>query len=418
MSRNVEDTVRIGITITEEGLHTMKRLWHILGLLLLTLLLVPGMVFAGSFATVSTIHLPTDTASDDVMVADSASRLLYVADRTNAAVDVINMDTNILVKQITGFAGLKKKANGKDDNAHSGPNGLDLIGNELWVGDAAGKVQVVDLTAGKIVATVDVGGGTRADESAYDSKDGLLFIASPDEDVPFFTAISVKDRKVVGKIVFDKSLDGLEASRYNPATGLVYVNVPETKDNEGGETDVIDPKTLKVTAVFPAPGCQPKGLAIGPNNQLALGCGSKSINAGKAFSLILDGNNGKVLYTIPEFAGSDLVVYDATANQYYFAAREMTSDGTKAGKPNPVLGIVDAATGKTVAVVPTGKNGHAVAVDAKTGNAYVPIDGKGILVINKALPNTGTGTGTLALAGGVLLAGGLLLSLKRKARQA
>ena len=107
---------------------------------------------------------------------------------------------------------------------------------------------------------------------------------------------------------------------------------------------------------------------------LLLGCSGDAIEAGAhAQTLVMDASNGHIIATITEVGGSDQVWYNPGDNRYYLASRLMTSTGMKGGAPTPVLGIIDAATNKWIANVPTGKNAHSVAVDPGNNRVYVPI---------------------------------------------
>ena len=63
------------------------------------------------------------------------------------------------------------------------------------------------------------------------------------------------------------------------------------------------------------------------------------------------------------------------ANKYYFA------HGTQGGNAG-AIGVVNAATEEFVASIPIEGSGvHSVAVSAKNGHIFVPVNGKGIFVI-------------------------------------
>ena len=78
----------------------------------------------------------------DISWIDPESQLYYLADRSNASVDVVDARTNQFVKQITaGFKGLVFKTNPNGpgqvaDNDRSGPNGVVVSGHWLFVSDA------------------------------------------------------------------------------------------------------------------------------------------------------------------------------------------------------------------------------------------------------------------------------------------
>jgi hypothetical protein len=70
----------------------------------------------------------------------------------------------------------------------------------------------------------------------------------------------------------------------------------------------------KVFTIDPvATGCAgPSGLAVGPSNEMALGCGGTN-------SLIINNTNGKVAATVTGEGGTDETWYDPTSKQFYFA---------------------------------------------------------------------------------------------------
>ena len=114
--------------------------------------------------------------SFDISFVDPSTQTYYLADRSNAVVDVIDAKTGTLVKQIPGgFKGVAV-VNGVVVNGQSGPNGVVAAFPWLFVTDAASRVVSIDLRTDTVVSSVSTGGADnfRADELAYDSKDGLL----------------------------------------------------------------------------------------------------------------------------------------------------------------------------------------------------------------------------------------------------
>ncbi|MCA1645727.1 MAG: cytochrome C nitrite reductase [Chloroflexi bacterium] len=288
----------------------------------------------------------------DISWVDSASGHYYLADRTNGSIDVIDIATNAVTSQISGFVG----ATGKNDT--SGPDGVvtTFSNRELWAGDGDSTVKVVDLTKGTIVATISTGGKFRADEMAYDPKDNVVAVANNADEPPFATLISVGTRSVLKKITFDDSTNGAEQPAYDPATGMFYLSIPATKTNPGGEMDVIDPVGLAVTARYGLKDCGPNGAAIGPGNQLLAGCG----NPGR--SVIIDKTNGTVLADFSNAGGSDEVWFNPGDNRYYLAQTAAQN-----------LGIIDAATLTVVSQVQSGVGAHSVAADPATNHIFVPV---------------------------------------------
>jgi DNA-binding beta-propeller fold protein YncE len=290
----------------------------------------------------------------DISWVDSASGHYYLADRSNGAIDVVDIATNTFVNQIGGFVG----ATGKNDT--SGPDGVvtTFSNKELWAGDGDSTVKVVDLPSSQIVATISTGGKFRADEMAYDPTDNLIMVANNADDPPFGTLISVGTRTVQKRITFDDSTNGAEQPGYDPMTGMFYISVPATKTNPGGEVDVIDPKAGTITAKYGLNDCGPNGLAIGPGHQLLAGCGKLHR------AVIIDRTNGAVLGDFHDVGGADEVWFNPGDNRYYLAESALQN-----------LGMIDATNLRTVGEVQSGLGAHSVAADLHTNHVFVPIAG-------------------------------------------
>lgn len=353
----------------------------------------------------------------------------YLTDRNNAAVDVFETLNSGLVTQIkslppNSFAGIQL-TNGKVDNSISGPDGINLIskatGARIYVGDV-NSIKVINPATNLIEKTVIVGTtGKRADEGCFDPDDNLYMISTPEADTPFATFIDTNTDTVVAKLTFTDNKGnpslGLEQCRYDPLTKKFFVNNDGTTDNPNGELVAIPATSIKgaiasspvgtvVTANYvshPAspqaqtvvvaaetgltPGaiglyseqnCDPTGLALGPGNDIAVGCREGTPGA-PLLVQIFDRTNGAILKSIPA-GGGDQLEYDASTNRYYNAASRWTASGKSSGSActaaspcTPVLSIIDAASRTLVAQLPTGNNAHSVAVDAATGKAFVPI---------------------------------------------
>jgi DNA-binding beta-propeller fold protein YncE len=317
----------------------------------------------------ATIQVP-DHALDafDVAWFDAASQRYYLADRANAGVEVVDAQRNRYLGRITGFSG-------SADHDRSGPNGVVVVSREhqLWAGDGDSSVKVVDLATNEAMR-VSTGGAARADELSYAAAIGVVLVVNNEEETtddpasgPFATLISTEpDHAILGKIVFHEATAGLEQSVWDARSGHFLLAVPELGgDAARGEIAVIDPKARAVVAHYPVAECEPAGLALGPANQLLVGCSGDAIEAGfAAKSLILDTRDGSELASIPEVGGSDEVWYDAGDHHYYLAARDNPG--------GPVLGVIDAATLRFATNVPTGPDSKSVAVDP-SGQIFVPL---------------------------------------------
>jgi DNA-binding beta-propeller fold protein YncE len=296
----------------------------------------------------------------DISFVDDQSQVDYLADASNASVDLIDTRTNTLIGQIGGFRGFH------GSRETQGPGGvlMDDLG-QLWTSDGDSTVKLIDLSSRTIVATLRTGGMKRADEMAYDPQDQLLVVTNGSETVPFATFISVTKRASVGKLVFEGADGGLEAPVFDAETHRFYLSVPANKRYPGGAVAVVDPLTRQLVREYPLPACDPSGIALDPANQdLLLGCAGHPV--------IVSALSGQVVATILQTSGCDEVWYDRGDQRFYLAAFTNPS--------GPLLSVVDATTGAWVENVPTMKKAHSVAVDPLTNHIFVPETGRGIVV--------------------------------------
>ena len=311
--------------------------------------------------------------SFDIGYVDVATNRYLVTDRTNASVDVIDITTNTLIRQVKGgFTGARKSADA------SGPNGVvGIPGTTLaYVGDV-GSVKLIDFHKGVVTKTIPIAHAKlRTDEGCYDPDDGLVMFSNPEDSPAFASWISAKTQGVVASLRF-VGAEGLEQCLYHERSKSFLVNNGGTQANPLGEVDVIPAASVRsgkpmIAARFPAPGCPVTGMALGPNDELLIGCGAKKNLALR--TLILNASSGAVLATITQVGGEDEVAYDSVKHRFYTASRDMTSTGVaEQGRPTPVLGVIDAVTMKWIENVPTGTNAHSVAADWKTNHVFVPI---------------------------------------------
>jgi hypothetical protein len=328
----------------------------------------------------SILWWPKPSTSIDIAAVSSDLRWYFLADRTNSAVQVVDTDTLTVDTVITGFTGTRAKA------TVSGPNGLVVVPDrkELWVGDGDGTLKVIDLKTLDVVASIPLGASTRVDEVAYDASRHLIAATSPSESPQFVSFVSVADRKVMGKVSLPNATGSIEQPVWNPTDKNIYEPVTQTAANPGGEVDVINPTALRVTRVIALTDCMPHGAVFGPRQHLLLGCSGDAIKGGAhASTVLIDAPTGKLLATVTEVGGSDQVWYNPSEDRYYVAADKMTSDGTNAGNPNPVVGILDAGTNTWITNIPTSVLSHSVAADSKTNRIFVPVN-EGIAVLHTA----------------------------------
>ena len=93
--------------------------------------------------------------SFDISFVDQKTETYYLADRSNAAVDVVDADTGTFTKQIAAVPAFKGFSG---SNATSGPNGVVAAFPWLFVTDANSRVVTIDVRNDKTVSDVSTGG--------------------------------------------------------------------------------------------------------------------------------------------------------------------------------------------------------------------------------------------------------------------
>ena len=262
------------------------------------LLLVGPAVWAGEpvVRLLKTIPIPGTPAnmtngklySYDISFVDEQTQTYYLADRSNVVVDVVDAKTATLSGQISvnpPFAGVVTAADcaARGGTTCSGPNGVVAAYPWLFVTDGASRVVNIDLRTGEIAPGGDVfvakNDPNRTDELAYAPGLGLLLVINNADSPPFGTFISVDKTTgalTVGqKITFPDATNGAEQPVWDPGTQKFYLSIPEISGDGGtnlhGAVLRIAP-TGEVEAQYGVDFCGPAGLAVGPNEQLLVGC--------------------------------------------------------------------------------------------------------------------------------------------------
>lgn len=331
--------------------------------------------------------------SGDISFDDPAINMYFNADRTNNAIDRVHTDANPLVIDWLAagkFTGL---------TADHGPNGVVTANNstEVWAGDGDSTVKVVQLSAPSVIfKTIPTGGTLRADELCYDPVDNLVMVANDRDADLFVTFISTTMYKVVKTVSFKGSdpnalflhaTSGIEQCQFSPSTGNIYLNLPEINGLGHGATVVFDPKTMAATTFFPISaadcGVGPAGMAIGPNNQILIGCNTIPPNS----TVIINQNSGATIARLENQGGSDEVWFNPGDGHYFLG--ETGNCGTCAPGTFAKLGVVDAVNHHVDQLVPTvdGAAGRAgsVAADPHTNQVFLPARADGVSTICSSL---------------------------------
>ena len=411
----------------------MKRTGSLMLFLLLVVTIPVLMLGAGTAtAACSGPGAPTDTQtkcltaiqipghplrSFDISWVNPDRAEYYLADRSNAGIDVIDTKHNTFKRTIPGFVGVKLNAAGTAVNNNiSGPDGVTSHGRWLYAGDGDSTLKVIDLdapTASAIKQSVPTGGTTRVDEMALTTDGKLLFAANNAEDPPFGTLfrangdnstsnVSILTRVLVSSAIVPAGVGlSIEQPTWEPQTRRFYTSIPVIANNPTGCNYgqlsgpitchggllVIDPTKLTSptatigafdpstnTGVVPLNGCGPNGATVGPHANLLLGCTPQN-NPSDRTTLVINAKT-KNFANIGNITGSDEVWFNSGDNRYYTgSSRDCGTGGTC---PNPplfpgfaVLGVID-GTSVLIEKIPQSSASHSVAADSKRNTIFVP----------------------------------------------
>jgi len=320
----------------------------------------------------------------------------YLADRSNAGIDIIDTRHNMFKKTIGGFVGIKLNGAGTAvDNNHSGPDGVVSHGKWLYAGDGDSTLKVIDLESGTIVDSLSTGGTTRVDEMALTTDGKMLLVANNAEDPPFatlFTANGDDDSNsvtLVTKITVDPSLIptgfglSIEQPAWDESTERFIVSVPTIADNPtgcnygqpnppspepcSGAILVIDPDPMTnhgspVEKVVPLIHCGPNGASVGPHDNVMVGC-TPGNQPGDNETTIINAKTFRYV-DVGNLTGSDEVWYDAGSGRYYTGSNRMIGGA--------VLGVVDGETNFLLETIPQSSASHSVAADRRHHKVFVP----------------------------------------------
>jgi hypothetical protein len=342
----------------------------------------------------------------------------YFADRSNAAIQVIDTQSLTWKRSLGGFVGIVLNGAGTAVNNNvSGPDGVTSHGRWVYGGDGDSTVKVFDLDAPPAMAlkqTVSTGGKTRVDEMALTSNGKLLLAANNAEDPPFATLFEANGNgakskvAIISKITVDNAIVpkgfglSLEQPSWDPGTKRFYTSIPIIADNPKGCNYgqlptpaapgpitchggllVMDPKTITTpsvtlgafdpktnTGVIPLNACGPNGSTVGPDNNILLGCTPQN-NPTDKITLVINAVS-RVQTPIANITGSDEVWFNKGDNRYYTGSSR--DCGLAAGCPNggAVLGVIGAETNLLIEKIPQSSNSHSVAADSKRNLIFVP----------------------------------------------
>jgi hypothetical protein len=264
------------------------------------------------------------------------------------------------IDQTTGLGRLK------DGNA-SGPNGVVVVGAEVWVSDGDSTIKVIDTKTGQITGTVATGGTKRANGMALGEDIGVVIVANSNDGPPFLSFISTApDHKILAKIPIPESGENLERSAYHAPSGMFYTAIPVSRaDTTKGLLAQTDPKNGKLVKLHEL-GCHPHSLSIVSDSTIFLGCSGVHGPSPKPGGdmAIFDIAAGKVETNLTGYGGNGGSTVNRKLGQYYHS----TSGGT--------LMVVDTKTKKGLQQIPTSNGARSLGVSLANNRVYVATTAK------------------------------------------
>src|SRR6516164_4878463 len=393
--------------------------------------------------------------SFDISYVDQSTGVYFLADRSNLAVESLSaLSILTQIRPNNGhapFAGFTPcvPADGHGANDCAGPNGVVSVFPWLFVTDAPSRVLSFDLRGaggGKTLTTVSecttmAGDPTRADELAYDPRDGLILAINNASTPPFGTLVKVDKASGVltcGKNIILDAAHGVDAQNaaeqpvWDPTTKKFYLSIPQIGGNPtvGGVIRISTTGTVEAT--YTITFCSPAGLALGPQDDLLVGCNTIWATDGSLWTgnadrntltaapqlVILDAQTGSITANVLGAGVGDEVWFNKGDNHYYaassgsnlapnalFPARSPVGTATTApvnvSQGAATLDVIDALSETLDQRVPTlnvpadpsgshpAGTAHSVAAYSSTNHVFVPI------AANNAVPNCLTGCITI-----------------------
>lgn len=351
------------------------------------------------YQLLTTIPVPTGAAnvqpggsftSFDISFFDPASGNVYVADRSNAAIDIFSGSSLTFLGRATGFTGQAATTSA------SGADGVLAVTSAgtttLYGGDGNSTLKVFNATnpaAPSLLQSISTGGSFRVDEMAY-SPTTHQVLAANNADAPAFgtlfnttggtspVTISHSDIVIPGAA----ATDGLEQPVWNPNTGSFFISVPSFNGDQGGVAEIRTDGTVgqiyKFASMAGGPStCSSAGLALGASGNLLVGCGS-----GQAV-LLKPSGTGSIVKLFPQISGTDEIWYDPSTGNFFVTGKD--------GSGNRVFDVISDATAtlvdSTVLAVSPLSNPHSITVDSLTGDIFLPLAGSIAGIPNQLCPS-------------------------------
>jgi hypothetical protein len=316
---------------------------------------------------IQTIGVPnwTNTGSTqvntDIFGFNPLTHTMYMADRTNHAVDAIDTHENV----VTGIMVLPNNPN---------TNGVLVAPDlqQLVVTDGKTNVYVYDLrlpgSGPDVYNLPNIGGGT--DALDYDPLNHTVYVINGSK--PYY----MNGINLVTKTVTQFQLPGSpELMRWNPIDGLIYQVITDSDNqNAGAGVAAYDPVANTMKPTYLTPGCVPHGIEIDPVTDIALlGCGPGP-------QTLMNLKTGTVVKSFPQITTTDLTGYNPNTRDYYTGSggnkANLSGCPTDSASDIPVIGVFDSkgpaaqGYGELIGIQCSGRNIHGPGVDPLQNFVY------------------------------------------------
>lgn len=328
--------------------------------------------------TISVPNWKVGVANTDLFGFNPVTRVMYLADRTNKGVDVIDTHTNTVIGLIPLAA---------NTVVNQPLVAIDL--QQLVVSDGAQSVLVWDLltpmpSGQPTVYTLPASDGSVPDGMDYDTINQTVYVVT--DNAPYtLVGISLAQKKIVSETKIPFSADLI---RFNSIDGKVYISMEDGDNNNASAgIAVYDPATNTMSAPSQykvGSICPGHGIDIDPITNVALmGCFGGTSNGNLAMNL----STGKFT-TFPDVGGTDSIVLNPNLRRFYSGSGlntaktsgcPATPNAPPFGSLVPVVGVFDAihpsasAPARLDGVACTGRGNHIAGVDPIRNNVYVPV---------------------------------------------
>jgi hypothetical protein len=334
-----------------------------------------------TYSFLTTIAVPADAAnvqpggaftSFDISFFDPTTNADYVADRSNAAVDIFSGTSLSLIGRAPGFTGqaATTSVSGPDGVVVAHPNAAT---STLFAGDGNSTLKSFNVSnpaaPTPLFPPLNTGGSFRVDEMAFSPSANLVLAANNADTPAFGTLVNASTGLAVhGNIIVPGAI-GLEQPVWNPATGTFFISVPafNNSSNPGGVAEIKTDGTIGRIynfASFGISSCSPTGLALGASGNLLVGCG----NAGTQTILLNPTGSGSIVRTFSQISGSDELWYDPVSHNFFVTGVDLTT-----GRAFDVISDLTDTLLQSVGL--PNVNAHSITVDPLNGDVFVPLPG-------------------------------------------